>query len=487
MLKQTFDDLLLDLRKRRQLGEPPPVVLLGAGASVESGVEAMDGLFKQVRCKDFAEFCRYIEKRTDAERYRLLADYLQTRAPEEISPGYQALASLCAAAFLDLVLTTNLDPLLDDSLAAADLWRRDYILLVNGVIRSDRVRPLLGSRSPRVKVLKLHGDLFHRFMAWTPAEMDAYLTDLGPQLAPTLYGRDVLVVGHSLRDERIRELVLGTGGAIWYTHPETAPPYLEAEDRVRAVLGAECRFEHLFPALAAGLGVAAAAAAEAGAYAAAPEAYAALAEVETTWRGLPAMPAAPAARTVDDLMAAVVGVAPPGAAPVLTGFLLADPRLVITDSWAARQSVRDGRLDLVSHRGGRFTTTVRQEVAEHPFGPLVLDAPGDWNVPGLRLAPALPGAGAAIQVGVAAGEGIGLSSGTVKSGHEDRVPIAPIGEVRHLLELACPTAPGASGAPVVDAGLAVRGFIVAGSPGADVPLSFMYPAYRWAAALGGGG
>lgn len=35
-----------------------------------------------------------------------------------------------------------------------------------------------------------------------------------------------------------------------------------------------------------------------------------------------------------------------GAAPVLTGFLLAEPRLVITDGWAARQLAKGGRLDL---------------------------------------------------------------------------------------------------------------------------------------------
>jgi hypothetical protein len=82
------------------------------------------------------------------------------------------------------------------------------------VLRPDRLSLLLGTRSPRVKVIKLHGDLFHRFMAWTPDEMDTYLTEIAPQIKPVLQGRDMLIVGHSLRDDRIRELALGTGGAV---------------------------------------------------------------------------------------------------------------------------------------------------------------------------------------------------------------------------------------------------------------------------------
>jgi hypothetical protein len=51
----------------------------------------------------------------------------------EVSAGYRALAALCAQNYFDFVLTTNMDPLLlDDALAAARLWRRDYLLIVNG-------------------------------------------------------------------------------------------------------------------------------------------------------------------------------------------------------------------------------------------------------------------------------------------------------------------------------------------------------------------
>lgn len=109
---------------RRTVGDKPPVLLLGAGASIDSGIGAMPELADLFRCADFDAFSRYIDTTTAAERYRYLAEFLQTRRPSEISPGYQALAPLCAQNYFDLVLTTNMDPLLDDALSAAQLWRR---------------------------------------------------------------------------------------------------------------------------------------------------------------------------------------------------------------------------------------------------------------------------------------------------------------------------------------------------------------------------
>src|SRR4051812_12592073 len=117
MVQRTFAELAKDLRMRRAVGDKPPVLLLGAGASVDAGIGAMDELFAFFGCSDFASFCKYIGPTSAAERYRYLSDFLQTRKPADVSPGYQALASLCAQNYFDLVVTTNMDPLLDDALA----------------------------------------------------------------------------------------------------------------------------------------------------------------------------------------------------------------------------------------------------------------------------------------------------------------------------------------------------------------------------------
>jgi NAD-dependent SIR2 family protein deacetylase len=119
MVERTFAELVRDLRLRRTNGEHPPVLLLGAGASADAGIGAMDELYKFFGVKDFDGFAKFIGPTSPAERYRYLADFLQKRQPAQVTPGYQALATLCAQNCFDLVLSTNMDPLLDDALTAA--------------------------------------------------------------------------------------------------------------------------------------------------------------------------------------------------------------------------------------------------------------------------------------------------------------------------------------------------------------------------------
>jgi hypothetical protein len=473
MIQRTFAELVTDLRMRRTVGDKPPVLLLGAGASVDAGIGAMPELYKFFGCADFDAFCAHIDDLSPSERYRYLSEFLQTRKPADVTPGYQALATLCAQNYFDLVLTTNMDPLLDDALAAARLWRRDYLLIVNGVIRPDRLAPLLGGQSPRVKVVKLHGDLFQRFMAWTVAEMDTFLTEVLPDLTPAVAGRDFLVVGYSLRDVRVRGLVEAAGGSIWFTHPKAVPDHLEEladkqKSPLRAVVAPESAFEKFFPALAAALQVAAPS----------QPLDAAQVELRTT------APASAGAQTLDDLMSSTFAIAGPGGMPSSTAFLVADPRVIVCDTYASAPYISNETLELIASNRQRFTARVLRAEEKHPFGPTVLEAPASLQVPGLRLSTAPLKKGEAIQVLVAAGDKTGISTGVVKKPRVDPMMIAPVPDkVRDLAALECLVAPGSSGAPVVDGALDVRGFVVAGSMNPNNPLSFAYPAQYWADAL----
>jgi hypothetical protein len=482
MIERTLEDLRRDLADRRRLGDPPPIVLLGAGASAEAGLATMQALYRFLEVADFDEFVGYIQKRNENERYRLLAEFLQTQDPHEVTPGYRALAALCEHAYFDVVLTTNFDPLLDDALATARLRRKDYLLLINGILRADRLRLLLSSRSPRVKVVKLHGDLFHRFMAWTPAEMEDFLDELTPSLAPFLFNRDFLVVGHSLRDERIRRLVVQAGGAVWFVNPSAVPDELKDLRDLRAVVGPGMGFEHLFTALAEGLE-------------ASPAADAArkraLPAVRGATRGVvDAAATAPGdtGRTIDDLIAATVGIAATeSAAPSMTGFLLAEPRVVVTDGYAGNIRGFDPEMvTLVTDSGRRLTTRASRLLDQHAFGPWVLEAPPELKARGLHVNDERLTPGAALQIAIAAGTRTGLATGHVVSGREEAIPIQGLGQVYNLVHLRAVVAPGSSGAPAVDDGLTLRGFVVAGSVDEARPHTFIYPARRWLAQLRSG-
>ena len=147
--------------------------------------------------------------------------------------------------------------------------------------------------------------------------MDEFLVEVSPYLKPAVAGRDFLVVGYSLRDARVRELVDSAGGAVWFTHPKAIPDHLANRQSMRAVVAPECAFEAFFPALAEALQVAV------------DEARPATLRRETRPLAPTPTQTATGAQTMDDLMSAVFGVVGPGGAPVATAFLLAEPRLIV--------------------------------------------------------------------------------------------------------------------------------------------------------------
>jgi S1-C subfamily serine protease len=183
------------------------------------------------------------------------------------------------------------------------------------------------------------------------------------------------------------------------------------------------------------------------------------------------------ARTVDDLMASVVAVVSPTGEISSTGFVVDYPRVVVIDGYVGNTGFIKDEATLATSDGRRLQARVLKR-HKAPFGPVILEAPGDLKVPGLQLNTAPVTRGATVRIGVAAGTRIGVSSGIIKRPKEVSVKIEPIGLVKNLVEIDAAVAPGASGAPVVDEQFAVCGFVVAGRP--DQPPALMYPAARWA-------
>lgn len=465
---KTFDDLVKDLKDRRAGFEKPPVLLLGAGASVAAGLAAMRDLYDLFEVKNFEEFIAYIAPLSESERYRYLAKFLQNKDfPEKITPGYQALATLLAENYFDLVLTTNGDPLLDDALSAARLWRRDYMVIVNGVIRPERMKLPLRAPSPRVKIVKLHGDLFSRFMAWTEPEMDTFLDESWEYLKDAVADRDFLIIGYSLRDRKVRELVKSAEGSVWFLNHERVPDHLKDIHKeikfFRAVIERRCTFEAFFPELAETFKVAVPA----------QPLDAAMLELRS------AAPVDAGAQTTDDLMSATFKVEGPGGVSSSTAFLIAEPRVILCDRYASGLDIVGGAANLTDSVGNSFSTRVIAVDSSYPFGPAVLEAPTHLRTPGLRLATGRLPHNAAVQVLVAVGGATGISAGKVTNPSAS-ISIIEVGDVGDLVELDCFVAPGASGAPVVDATLSVCGFIVASRADQKDPRSFAYPAEQWA-------
>jgi len=228
---KTLADLM---RQRKTAGEPPYVLFLGAGASIASGApttsEIVDDIVRTLGDRSpetmsagekVDAFHTILDGLSDAERYTVLRRYLSRAAP---SAGYQHLAALVKAGYFDTLFTTNFDTFLEDSLADAGLRaRRDFVVVIVGRDSEQLIQAAvgrLGREGPQIKIIKLHGDLSSRVFALTSSEVLEFSEQTRSFLKDYL-SRDVVIVGHTMRDEDINRCVSKRGGTLWYVNPSS--------------------------------------------------------------------------------------------------------------------------------------------------------------------------------------------------------------------------------------------------------------------------
>ncbi len=205
------------MRQRKAAGEPPYVLVLGAGATLSSGCRAMRDVVQEVVGHyDLKQFYEILDNLSETERYAQLQQFFQEPYP---SPGYRHLAGLIKDGYFDVILTTNFDFLLENAFFEVELKAEDVEVLVNGRESEDYILKALERRTPRIKLLKLHGDLKARNMAFTPKEIFEFSQKVERVLGKYL-NDDVLIIGHEMRDDDINRCIRKDGGAIWYVHPE---------------------------------------------------------------------------------------------------------------------------------------------------------------------------------------------------------------------------------------------------------------------------
>jgi len=215
--KRMIKQLANLMRDRKSAGQPPYVLVLGAGATLSSGCRAMSAVVQAVVGHyDLKQFFEIMDSLSETERYVRLQQFFQEPYP---SPGYRHLAELAKDGYFDVILSTNFDFLLENAFTEVGLKAEDVEVLVNGRESEDYILKALERRTPRIKLLKLHGDLKARNMAFTPKEIFEFGQKVERVLAKYLNG-DVVIIGHEMRDDDINRCVRKDGGAIWYIHSE---------------------------------------------------------------------------------------------------------------------------------------------------------------------------------------------------------------------------------------------------------------------------
>lgn len=250
------------MRQRNIQNEEPYVLVLGTRASLASGdsstAEVVTSILAELNGSSTAEqtldeslaaFFYSLDGLSRQERCVILTRYLKELRPPS---GYHHLAALMKSGYFDIVLTTGFDLFLESALPDAGLGTEDTMILVNGQDRNEEIIRSLNLRTPRIKVLKLHGDLQRRSFAFTPSEVAQLWQSVEPILTQFL-DKDAIVVGHYPRDEDLSRHIQMHRGGLWYVNasaPSPASPTREGSKTrsasLKTVLGGHGAFDAFF-------------------------------------------------------------------------------------------------------------------------------------------------------------------------------------------------------------------------------------------------
>ena len=234
------------------------VLMLGAGASISSGVKTTDAIIKEL-AETYGNgrhgtvedrFDHLWEAASAADRLQMLRPYLDCTP----SGGYGRLADLIRRGFFDTIITFNFDRLLELALAAAGVT--DAQVIVRGETDPNALDTLVHSKESRIKIIKLHGSLRSaEYFLFSKEEMLNYPREIR-ELMHELTGRDIIISGYAFRDNCVIRSFNDAreSGSIYYVNPSGAGESIKgflvarrSQDRV--ISGDLGRFDEFFEAL----------------------------------------------------------------------------------------------------------------------------------------------------------------------------------------------------------------------------------------------
>lgn len=222
--------------KRRRPEEPSYVLVLGAGASIRSGCPSLMEAVKQIIEKygnreilsrsgeeQIKEFYRVVDGLDNQSLWLVLDELFKDAQP---SAGYEYLARLVKDGYFDVILSTNVDTLVEKALEREGLSLVDEVDVIDaGGVKTDvDAEPIarrLENPTPPIKLVKLHGHLPTRQLKFRLEDTFRFPDKLAKAVKGYVRNRlrSVIIVGHSLRDEDLNDCFHGEGGAIWYINP----------------------------------------------------------------------------------------------------------------------------------------------------------------------------------------------------------------------------------------------------------------------------
>jgi len=197
------------MQKRQDQGEPPYVLLLGSSLS----------LTPSLRCdfagtEDWEAFWKEMQRASPTERKAMLKKPLDALGLE---PGYHAIARLAEAGYFNLILTLNVDDAIDD--AVRPLPADQNALLIYDGSNAAQIVEALSRATPRLKVVKLRGDINAQALPLTATGTFEFPEDLQQSVAERLK-RDTILVGDIPYDDDVQRCIKRSTSALWCILPD---------------------------------------------------------------------------------------------------------------------------------------------------------------------------------------------------------------------------------------------------------------------------
>ena len=220
------------MQAKKKIGKPF-TVMLGAGASISSGIIPTDKMTREIVDKygpdiagtDFHDrFDKLWTRSSEENRGIFLKPYLD-RQP---SLGYAHLVELMRLGFIGIVITFNFDNLVEAALMNAGLRDSfDYKVIVRGDYKDERVVSMMANPEPGIKILKMHGSLRggNTFL-FSNEEMSDYPDEINA-LVQRLTSADTILCGYGFADMCVVRAFSGTGESIHCVNPSGAAALLK--------------------------------------------------------------------------------------------------------------------------------------------------------------------------------------------------------------------------------------------------------------------
>lgn len=240
MSTDELEDLAFLIKEAKELGQPRPIVFLGAGASKSGGIPLAGEIIADIGSKfqNNPKVRRYLDKNTEEPKYsellncltphqrnQLLKEYIDEA---KINVTHIYLAQMMVAGYIDYVLTVNFDNLMLRALALYNEFPPTYDM----AILKDLTTTTLKEKS----VVYLHGQHHGLWLLNTDEELTKATHEI-QSIANSLQDRTWIVIGYSGDDpvfETITKPKRFDKGFYWVAYKD-----IEPNEKVLALINEE--------------------------------------------------------------------------------------------------------------------------------------------------------------------------------------------------------------------------------------------------------